>query len=75
MESSSDTEVVLDVDDGMGIESTAEIKVDKLVAKLDQTDADEAAKKAAIRKQLEKAREEQDAGLDGTYNFNLDEDL
>jgi hypothetical protein len=69
------TVVMEDVDEDLVLESTAEVKVDELVAKLDKTDAEEAAEKAAIRKRLEEAREKQDANLDGTYNFNLDDDL
>lgn len=71
----ADTVVMVDADEDMMLEATAEVKVDELVAKLDKTDVDEAAEKVAVRKRLEALREKKDADLDGTYNFNIDEDL
>jgi len=54
---------------------SAEINVEELVAKLEATDDDNLDRKREIRKRLERLRDQQDAELDSTYNFNLDEDL
>ena len=77
----TDTEstIVMDTDDDdddFG-DITAEVNVEELVAKLEDTDADDLARKRAIRRRLEELREEREAekDLDNTYNFNLDDDF
>ncbi len=67
----TDENVVLDSAD----EGFADTIVEALVAKMDATDADEAAQKGAARKRLEELREQKSKDLDGTFNFNLDDDL
>ena len=53
---------------------SVEINVEELVAKVEKGDAEETAKKAAIRRRLEEIREQKDSELDSTFNFNLDDD-
>jgi hypothetical protein len=70
-----DVEDVEDVEgDNVG-DISVEINVEELVAKIESTDSDDSAEKAEIRKKLDKIRERQDENLDGTYNFNLDDDV
>ena len=72
----SDEEIDLTVDDDIVLDgSTAEIKVDELVAKIDSEDPDEAARHREIREKLEALSEQRDDELGSTYNFNLDDDL
>lgn len=72
----SDEEIDLTVDDDIVLDgSTAEIKVDELVAKIDSEDPDEAARHREIREKLEALAEQRDDELGSTYNFNLDDDL
>ena len=54
---------------------SVEINVEELVAKLEATDDDNTDRKREIRKRLDELRDEQDSELDGTYNFNLDDNL
>ena len=49
--------------------------VDALVAKIDDTDVEEAARKRLARKRLEELREQKSKDLDGTFDFNIDDDL
>ena len=67
------TEDLADMDDGS--DSTAELNVDELVAKIDK-DGDAEHKKEVHRRleEIEDQRREE-AELDSTYNFNLDDDL
>ena len=70
-----DVEDVEDVEgDNVG-DISVEINVDELVAKIESTGSDDSAENAEIRKKLDKIREQQDENLDGTYNFNLDDDV
>lgn len=69
-----DEEVAVDIDE-LDIGSTAEINVEKLVAKIDATDADETAHKREIREKLEALNEQRDDKFGSTYNFDLDKDL
>lgn len=55
--------------------STAEIKVDELVAKIDSEDPDEAARNRELRQKLDALNEQRDDEFGSTYNFNIDEDL
>ncbi len=74
-ESDSDENIDLTVDDDIVGNSTAEIKVDKLVAKIDSEDAEEAAHHREVREKIEALREQGDDEFGSTYNFNIDEDL
>ena len=71
----TDENAVLTTDDGKFADTVVEANVDALVARMDSKDADEQARKREARKRLEDAQEQQDKDLDGTFNFNLDEDL
>jgi len=62
-------------DDIISDGSTAEIKVDALVAKIDSEDADEAARHRETRQKLDALNEQRDDEFGSTYNFNLDDDL
>jgi len=86
IEESEDDEVSEDLasdDDGemadIGTETivstTAEFKVDEIVAKIDKADPDEVAHKREVRKRLEEIAEERDEAADSTFNFNLDDEL
>lgn len=81
VEDVADVEDVEDVEDVQDVEGdnvgdiSVEINVEELVAKIESTDSDDSAEKAELRKKLDKIREQQDENLDGTYNFNLDDDL
>lgn len=72
-----DTVVITEdlADIGDGADTTAELNVEKLVAKIDK-DADGEHKKD-IHRRLEEIEEQkrEEEELDSTYNFNLDEDL
>jgi len=71
---SLDEDVGVDIDE-LDIESTAEIDVEKLVAKLDATDAEDAARRREIREKLEALNEQRDDKFGSTYNFDLDKDI
>ena len=73
----ADGDIVVDTDDDNVGDLSVEINVEELVANIESTDAGEIAKKAKLRKRLDKIREQQrqDDELDSTYNFNLDDDV
>ena len=71
----TDENVVLTTDDDKFADTAVEANVDALVAKMDSADADEVARKREARKRLDEVRQQQDDDLDGTFNFNLDDDL
>lgn len=71
----SEGNIDLSADDDVSDGSTAEIKVDELVAKLDSLDSEETAHQREIRLKLEALQEQQDDEFGSTYNFNIDEDL
>lgn len=74
--SPDDTVVITeDVDELDAAESTAELNVEELVAKLDK-DASAAHKKEVRRRleELEERRREAEE-LESTFNFNLDEEV
>ena len=68
-------EIDLTADDIISDGSTAEIKVDELVAKIDSEDPDEAARNRELRQKLDALNEQRDDEFGSTYNFNIDEDL
>ena len=57
------------------VSTTAEFKVDEIVAKIDKADPDEVAHQREVRKRLEEIAEERDEAADSTFNFNLDDEL
>ncbi len=57
------------------VSTTAEFKVDEIVAKIDKADPDEVAHKREVRKRLEEIAEKRDEAADSTFNFNLDDEL
>jgi hypothetical protein len=65
----------MDDDDNVG-DISVEINVEELVAKLEATNRDDAARKREIRRRLEELEEMRRASkdLDNTFNFNLDDD-
>jgi hypothetical protein len=71
----TDENVVLTTDDDKFADTVVEANVDALVARMDAKDADEVAHKRETREKLEKLQEQQDKNLDGTFNFNIDDDL
>jgi len=71
----SDDEIDLTVDDDIIDDSTAEVNVDALVAKIDSEDPEEAAHHREVRQKLEALDEDRDDEFGSTYNFNLDDDL
>ena len=74
-EDTSEVEIDLTTDDEIAVDSTAELKVDALVAKIDAEDPDEAAHHREVRQKLEALDEGRDDEFGSTYNFNIDEDL
>jgi len=62
-----------DVDD-VGGDTTVEMDIERLVAKLDASDSEDVHRRAEIRRRLEELRELREQELDSTFNFNLDED-
>ena len=71
----SDESVVLESAEKGFADTIVEANVDALVAKMDETDADEAARKRIARKRLEELREQKSEDLDGTFDFDIDDDL
>ena len=71
----TDENIVLTTDDDKFADTVVEANVDALVARMDSKDAGEVARKRETREKLDKLQEQQDKDLDGTFNFNLDEDL
>lgn len=55
--------------------STAEFKVDEIVAKIEKADPNEVAHRREVRKRLEEIAEKRSEELDSTFNFNLDDEI
>ncbi len=72
---SDDDGKVADIGTETIVGSTAEFKVDEIVAKIDKADPDEVAHKREVRKRLDEITEKRNEDLDSTFNFNLDDDL
>lgn len=75
VETDSESGGIPDIGGDTMVDVTAELKVDKLVAKIDAADPDEAAHEREVRKRLDELQEQKDKDLDSTFNFNMDEDL
>ena len=63
-----------DDDDDVGGDTTIEMDIEKLVAKLDASDSEDVHHRAEIRHRLEDLREQRQQELDSTFNINLDDD-
>lgn len=65
-----------DVVDNVG-DISVEINVEELVAKFEDADGDDEAKKKEVHRRMEALNEQrqEDKELDSTFNFNLDDDL
>ncbi|MGB5257598.1 MAG: hypothetical protein WBN07_10760 [Woeseiaceae bacterium] len=63
-----------DDDDDVDGDTTIEMDIERLVAKLDASDSEDVHRRAEIRRRLEELREQREAELDSTFNFNLDDD-
>ncbi len=68
-----DDDLLLGDDDGFA-DTIVEASVDALFARIELTDAEEAARKRHARKRLEELRELKMIELDDTFNFDLDSD-
>ena len=71
----TDESVVLETAEEGFADTIVAANVDALVAKIDDTDVEEAARKRLARKRLEELREQKSKDLDGTFDFNIDDDL
>ncbi len=71
----TDENVVLDAADEGFADTIVAANVDSLVAKMDDTDVEEAARKRLTRKRLEELREQKLKDLDGTFDFDIDDEL
>jgi len=78
-DSSEDTIVLSEdaADIDTGSDFSAELNVEKLVAKLESGDGDAAAKEKEVHRRIEEVNEQRraEAELDNTFNFNLDADV
>ena len=65
-----------DVDDSLG-DTSVELNVDALVAKIENVDSEELAQKRTAKKRLDQVQEQldKDDQFGSTYAFDLDEDL
>ena len=63
-----------DDDDIVTGDSTVEMDIEKLVAKLDASDEEDVHRRAEIRRKLEELREQREQELDSTFNFNFDDE-
>jgi hypothetical protein len=63
-----------DDDDIVSGDSTVEMDIEKLVAKLDASDEEDVHRRAEIRRKLEDLREQREQELDSTFNFKFDDD-
>ncbi len=69
----ADDDLLLGDDDGFA-DTIVEANVDALFARIELTDAEEAARKRLARKRLEELRELKSIELDDTFNFDLEGD-
>jgi hypothetical protein len=75
-ETLAETVVLSDDDDDIADgDSTVEMQIEKLVAKLDASNSEDVHHRAEIRHRLEELRELREQELDSTFNFNLDDDV
>ena len=55
-------------------DSTVEMDIERLVAKLEDIDSEDVHRRAEIRHKLEELRELREQELDSTFNISLDDD-
>lgn len=75
---SEDTIVMEEISDIDNVgDISLEVNVEKLVAKLEAHDGDDADHKKEVHRRLEEVNDQRDSDqeLDSTFNFNLDDDL
>ena len=71
----ADTVVMSDDDDDTSVgDSTVEMDIEKLVAKLEASDSEDVHRRAEIRHKLEELRELREKELDSTFNVSLDDE-
>lgn len=72
-----DGEVSDDIMPDIGGDTVIDVsgEMEKLVAKMEDDDPDEAAHKREVRRRLEELAEKRDQALDSTFNIDLDDDL
>ena len=73
----AETVVMSDDDDDLDVsvgDSTVEMDIEKLVAKLEDVDSEDVHRRAEIRHKLEELRELREQELDGTFNISLDDE-
>ena len=63
-----------DPDDVVTGDTTIEMDIENLVAKLEASDSEDVHRRAEIRRKLEDLREQREQELDSTFNFNMNED-
>lgn len=61
-------------DDVVTGDTTIEMDIENLVAKLEASDSEDVHRRAEIRRKLEDLREQREQELDSTFNFNMNED-
>jgi hypothetical protein len=68
--------VVMSDDDGDASvgDSTVEMDIERLVAKLEASDSDDVHRRAEMRHKLEELRELREQELDSTFNISLDDE-
>ena len=73
----AETVVMSDADDDLDVsvgDSTVEMDIERLVAKLEASDSEDVHRRAEIRHKLEELRELREQELDSTFNINLDDE-
>ena len=74
-EALAETVVLSDDDDDISVgDSTVEMDIEKLVAKLEAIDSEDVHRRAEIRHKLEELRELREQELDSTFNISLDDE-
>lgn len=63
-----------DDDDVVGGDTTIEMDIENLVAKLEASDSEDVHRRAEIRRKLEDLREQREQELDSTFNMKFDDD-
>ena len=73
----TETVVMSDDNDDLDVsvgDSTVEMDIEKLVAKLEAIDSEDVHRRAEMRHKLEELRELREQELDSTFNLKFDED-
>ena len=71
----AETVVMSDDDDDVSVgDSTVEMDIERLVAKLEVIDSEDVHRRAEIRHKLEELRELREQELDSTFNISLDDE-